>query len=87
MFRASIIEVYEGLSGERIESLEFFEVLATARRIIDLVKTVGGGSAGLKPDVVNLMRDQRVHFIKVHDFLEERTGIRLVELDDLLASF
>ncbi len=61
--------------------------MATARRITDLVKTIGGGSAGLRSDVVDLMRDQREHFIKVHDFLEERTGIRLKELDELLASF
>ncbi len=87
MFRAPLIESYEGLSGEKIDDLEFFEVLAAARRIIDLVKTVGGGSAGLRSDVVRLMRDQRAHFIKVHDFLEERTGIRLVEFDELLASF
>ena len=87
MFRAPMIETYENLGG-KTGSLEFFEVLAATRRIDDFVNvTSGSGSAGLKPDVLELMKAQKDHFIKVHDFLEERTGFRLSKLDELLASF
>ena len=87
MFRAPLIEAYEEKGG-KIGSLEFFEVMAATRRIIDLINVTGGsGSVGLKPDVLESMRDSKDHFIKVHDFLEERTGIRLKELDKLLAEF
>ena len=87
MFRAPLIEAYEEKGG-KIGSLEFFEVMAATRRIIDLINVTGGsGSVGLKPDVLESMRDSKDHFLKVHDFLEERTGIRLKELDKLLAEF
>lgn len=87
MFKAPLIEKYKELGGA-IESLKFFEVLGISRRIIDLVSVMyGEGSAGLKPDVLNLMREQREHFLKVHDLLEELTGIRLAELDKILENF
>jgi aminoglycoside phosphotransferase (APT) family kinase protein len=86
-FRAPLIEAYESLGG-RLERLEFFEVMAAARRVTDLITvTAGSGSAGLKPNIVQMMRESKDHFNKVHDFLEERTGIRLAELDGLLKSF
>ena len=87
MFRAPLIETYENLGG-KTGSLEFFEVVAATRRIDDFVNvTAGSDSAGLKPDVLDLMKAQKDHFLKVHDFLEERTGFRLSKLDELLASF
>jgi len=87
MYRAPLIETYSELGG-KVDDLDFFEVLAATRRIVDLGSVVfGTGSYGLKPDVLNLMREQREHYSKVHDFLEERTGIRLKEFDSLLASF
>jgi len=86
-FRAPLIETYVNLGG-RLECLEFFEVVAATRRITDLIKvTADSDSAGLKPDVVEMMRESKDHFGRVHDFLEERTGIRLAELDELLRSF
>ena len=88
MFRAPLIESYQNLSGKKIEGLEFFEVVAAARRITDLIRTsVDSNSVGLKPEVLKLMRDSKDHFVKVHGFLEDRTGIRLKELDELLDSF
>ena len=82
-----LLSMYEGLSGKKVENLEYFEVAAATRRIADMVKTVGGGSVGLRSDVVELMKQQKEHFVKVHDFLEERTGFRLKEFDTLLSSF
>lgn len=88
MYREPIIEIYENLSGEKVQDLEFFEVIAATRRITDLIEVLSdSGSAGLKPDVLNLMRRARGHYIKVHDFLYARTGIRLNKLDDLIDSF
>ncbi|MCW4014357.1 MAG: phosphotransferase [Candidatus Bathyarchaeota archaeon] len=87
MYRAPLIEIYSELGG-KVDDLTFFEVLAATRRIVDLGSVVfGTGTYGLKPDVLNLMRERREHFMKVHDFLETRTGIRLKEYDTLLASF
>ena len=87
MYHDPMLEIYEELGGKKVDDLRFYEVLAATRRIADMVKTVGGGSAGLRDDVVELMRGQKDHYVKVHDFVEERTGVRLAELDALLASF
>jgi aminoglycoside phosphotransferase (APT) family kinase protein len=87
MYHDPMLEIYEELAGRNVDDLRFYEVLAATRRITDMVKTVGGGSSGLRDDVVELMRGQRDHYVKVHDFVEERTGVRLAELDTLLASF
>jgi aminoglycoside phosphotransferase (APT) family kinase protein len=86
-YHEPLLSTYELLSGEKVEALMYFEVAAATRRITDMVKTFGGGSAGLRSDVVELMKQQREHFARVHDFLEARVGFRLREFDALLASF
>lgn len=87
MFREPIIKTYNRLGGYT-DSLKFFEVLAATRRIVDLTSVVSGkGTYGLRPDVLELMKEQRDHFKKVHDYLEEITGIRLTELDKILEEF
>jgi len=87
-FRDLIIDKYSELSGKTIEGIEYYEVVAATRRIIDFGKTVTGGSSasGLKPEIVEIMKDSKEHFQKVHDFLTARTGIRLKEFDQILNS-
>jgi len=87
MFKAPLIEIYNELGGN-VDSLKFFEVLAVTRRITDLASVLyGDGSSGLKPDVLEMMRESRDHYQKVHDILEEYTGIRIPELDKILEDF
>ena len=87
-FRDLILGKYSELSGKTIENIEYYEVIAATRRIIDFGKTVTGGSgaSGLKPEIVEIMKDSKEHFMKVHDFLTARTGIRLEEFDQILNS-
>ncbi|MCW4049963.1 MAG: phosphotransferase [Candidatus Bathyarchaeota archaeon] len=89
MFRVPIIDIYRELSGKELEHFEFYEVIAATRRISDLVHTAYGdvGSTGLKPEILDLMKESKTHFGKVHDFLEARTGIRFAEFDKLLNTF
>lgn len=87
MFRAPIIKIYNQLNG-KTDYIEYFEVLAATRRITDLVSVTSGGSEhGLKPKALEMMRNSRTHYIKVHDFLTERTGYRLKDFDELLESY
>ncbi len=55
--------------------------MAATRRIIDFATTMEGGfgSAGLKPEVVELMKESKDHYRRVHGVLTARTGIRLDE--------
>ena len=89
MFRDPILAEYTEQSGRRLKDIEYFEVMATARRIIDFAMTMDGDvdSVGLKPEVVEMMKESRDHYQRVHDVLTARTGIRLekfsVALDSL----
>ncbi len=87
LFRAPIINTYNQLDG-KTDYIEYFEVLAATRRITDLVSVISGGSEhGLKTEALEMMRNSRTHYIKVHDFLTERTGYRLKDFDELLESY
>jgi len=62
--------------------------MAATRRIMDYVNVMNDKSSrGLRPDIMELMKREKAHFLKIHDFLEERTGIRLAEFDEILADF
>jgi len=87
MSGAPLVGVYESLGG-KVDGMRFFEVVAATRRITGLLKVVyGGESVNMKPGLEGMMRGSKDHYIRVHDFLEKRTGIRLGELDALLKSF
>ena len=81
VFRGPILAEYSKQSGQEIADLEYFEVIAATRRIIDFASTMVGDidSIGLKPEVVEMMKESKEHFQRVHDVLTERAGITLDE--------
>jgi len=62
--------------------------MAAARRIIDFATTIEGDvdSVGLKPEVVEMMKESKEHYRRVHGVLTARTGIRLDEFVETLDS-
>ena len=88
MFRDPILAEYTEHSGMEVADIEYFEVMAAARRIIDFATTMEGDvdSVGLKPEVVEMMKESKEHYRKVHDVLTARTGIRLDEFAEALDS-
>lgn len=88
MFRDPILAEYTENRGRRVKYIEYFEVMATARRIIDFVITMEGdvGSVGLKSEVVEMMKESKDHYHRVHDVLTARTGIRLEKFSEALDS-
>ena len=87
MFRDPILTEYIEQSGKDVADIEFFEVMAATRRIIDFAVTMEGGvgSVGLKPEVVEMM-ESKEHYQRVHGVLTARTGIRLDEFAEALDS-
>jgi aminoglycoside phosphotransferase (APT) family kinase protein len=85
-FGETILEAYKGAAGEDVSDAGFFEVAAIYRRIQDTSISFmkGAGEAGMRAGAVEQMREGIAHLHSVHDFLEERTGIRLAEFDELL---
>ena len=88
MFRDPILAIYTEHSGVEVTDIEYFEVMAATRRIIDFAKTMEGDvdSVGLKPEVVEMMKESKEHYQRVHGVLTARTGIRLDEFAEALDS-
>lgn len=89
VYRDPMLALYGEHSGRPVDDIEYFEVMAIMRRIIDLVTTMEGGSdsVGLKSEVVEMMKESREHYHRVHDVLSERTGIKLDEFAEMLNKF
>ncbi len=88
MFRDPILAEYTEQGGRAVADIEYFEVMAAARRIIDFATTIEGDvdSVGLKPEVVEMMKESKEHYRRVHGVLTARTGIRLDEFVETLDS-
>ncbi len=87
-YRDPLLASYGEHSGRMVAGVEYFEVMAATRRIIDFATALegGGGSVGLKPGVVDMMKASKEHYRMVHDLLTARTGIRLGAFDEALDS-
>ena len=87
-FGEAILDAYRRAAGEEVRDAGFFEVAAIYRRIQDTSISFmrGAEEAGMRAGAVEQMRESIVHLHSVHGFLEERTGIRLPEFDELLRS-
>lgn len=81
-----ILETYKEVSGREIRDIEFFEVMAIFRRLRDVSVSVTGGAGemGMRPDAVEMMRRDSEHLHRVYDLLTERTGLRILEFEELL---
>jgi aminoglycoside phosphotransferase (APT) family kinase protein len=87
-FGETILDAYQRTAGEEVRDAGFFEVAAIYRRIQDTSISFmrGAGAAGMRAGAVEQMREGIAHLHSIHGFLEERTGIRLPDFDELLRS-
>jgi len=85
-FREIILKSYEETSGREIKDIEFFDVLAIGRRILDVSSSFAAGAeqAGMHAEALEMMRKSSDHLHKVYELLKERTGLRLPEFEELL---
>ena len=85
-FREIILKSYEEASDREIRDIEFFDVLAIGRRILDVSSSFAAGAeqAGMRAGALEMMRKSSDHLHKVYELLKERTGLRLPEFEDLL---
>lgn len=84
----AILEAYQRAAGEEVRDVEIFEVVAMYRRIKDTSISFlkGAKEANMRAGAVDQMRKEIAHLHRIHDFLEERTGIRLPEFDQILGT-
>jgi aminoglycoside phosphotransferase (APT) family kinase protein len=86
-WRDRILREYERLAGTKVEQIECFEVFACAKRLASVVISLldGPEKLGMRPDAVAMMKQQMGAVRRVYDLLLERTGIRIEEVEKLLA--
>jgi aminoglycoside phosphotransferase (APT) family kinase protein len=86
-WRDVVLQEYERLAGIRVEQIAYFDVAACARRLFSVVISLSEGpeKLGMRAGAVTMMKQQMGAIKGVHDLLQERTGIRVSEVDRLLA--
>ncbi len=81
-----ILSTYEDFLGSTVESIEYFEVLAILRRLLDMSVsfTEGAGERGMREGALEMMREHADHFRNVHALLVDLTGISIPEITALI---
>lgn len=84
--RDQLLSAYEQQTGQPVEQIAYFEVIAALRRLLGytVVLTNGAAEAGLRPEAADILRGQRPHFRAVYAILRAHTGLRLPEIERLL---
>ena len=86
--RDVILERYERVSGKETRDIEFFDVIASARRLLSVAASMSMGAEqlGMRSGAEEMMRESSGHFRKVYGLFRERTGIDLPEIEEFLNS-
>lgn len=87
-WRWRILHEYEHLAGARVEQIEWFEVYVSALWLYDVVCYLSGSARDWDPQphaAATIKGNVKAHW-RVYDRLVERTGIRVAEVEELLAS-
>jgi aminoglycoside phosphotransferase (APT) family kinase protein len=82
-----LLAEYERLSGAPVEHFDFFEVAACARRLFSIVLSVryGAEKLGMRPGAEQQMK-QAEPIRRVYRLLQERSGLRISSVEELLDS-
>ncbi len=86
--RDSVLKEYERLAGQPAEDIEFFEVVACTRRLVDITASLlnGATTMGMKPGAETAMRQKVKQIRAIYAQLQERTGCTVPEIEQLIVS-
>jgi aminoglycoside phosphotransferase (APT) family kinase protein len=86
-WREVILAEYERQLGQRVEDLEIFDAAACIKRLYSVAFSILAGpeKIGMRPEAVEMMRQQFDSLRGVYALLLERTSIRIRELEDLFS--
>jgi aminoglycoside phosphotransferase (APT) family kinase protein len=84
--RDGVLKSYETVLGRDVEEIEYFEVLATLRRLLDITSSFDKGTdkLGMRPEALELMRETVGHIVRVRDRLEDLTEITIPEIEQFI---
>jgi aminoglycoside phosphotransferase (APT) family kinase protein len=85
--RQMIINEYERLAGRKIEQIEYFEVVASLRRLFSIAVSINAGAEkmGMRPEAVEIMKQNVSHIQAVYSLMYDRTGIAVPEIEKLIS--
>lgn len=83
--RDKILERYQQHAGATVENLSCFEVCACARRLFDVSGMLmhGADQHSMRPEAIAIIRQQMEIHRQVYDMLVQRTGMRILTLEQL----
>ncbi len=86
-WREAILERYEHHAGARIESLEFFDVAVSVKRLYSVAVSleVGPEALGMRAEAEASMLAQLDPLRSIYELLQRRTGLRIAEVEALLS--
>jgi aminoglycoside phosphotransferase (APT) family kinase protein len=84
--RETFLQSYEAANGSEVADIEFFEVAATLRRLLDVSVslTTSATERGMREGAADAIRESIYHMRNVHNRLYELTGLRIAEVDQLI---
>jgi aminoglycoside phosphotransferase (APT) family kinase protein len=85
-FRDAIIRRYEEIAEMKVHEIEYFEVISILRRLSDISISFreSAEELGMRADAVDMMKTQIHHIRNVYSWLQEYTGIKISEIEQLI---
>ncbi|MBN1642063.1 MAG: phosphotransferase family protein [Anaerolineae bacterium] len=85
--REIVLDAYQRVAGHEVEQIDYFEVMACARRLFSILVSLGAGAEtlGMRPGAEAMMKN-RAHIASVYDWLCARTALRIPEVEGLLSA-
>lgn len=86
--RTIVLEEYERLAGHPVEHLDFFEVVACLRRLLDITLALSQSAAsrGMRPEAEAQMRQSAPRIRAIYAQLQAHTGNTIPEIEQLIST-
>ena len=84
--RGIILDEYERIADHKVNQIEYFEVIASLRRLFSILVSLSAGAdkLGMRPEAVAMMKQQAKHVENVYSILRDRTGIDVPEVEAII---
>jgi aminoglycoside phosphotransferase (APT) family kinase protein len=86
--REEILAEYQRIAGHTVENPEYFDVMAVCRRLASIVISISDGAEkmGMRPETVEIMKQEVGHIKTMYSMLQDRTGLTLPEVERTIKS-
>jgi aminoglycoside phosphotransferase (APT) family kinase protein len=81
--RDTVLAEYESVAGAPAEQMEYFEVMACARRLFSIVVTLSAGASklGMREGAAEMIKSNMEHIEYIYRLLGDLTGVKITEVE------